>query len=520
MKKRLLVVGGGTAGWLTAMFVRKMFPEAEVTVIEDKNSKVIGVGESTVPAILDVFNFIDVPIEELIKNCGATIKNSIKFTNWNGDGDSYYHGFNVPGKSISLYNFSKASPYSFNDIDIDCDKSFLFLNQLYKGKNLNEVDFPSKLSMDYKIPLVFDQKKKNGSNNKIEHFNQCCYYALHFNGQIVSKYLRTFSHERNINIVDGLVIDCDLDQNKNIKSVLLEDNRKIDCDFIFDCTGFSRFFIDKIYKSEFKSYKKYLPIKRAIPFYLDNKKRIPPYTEAISMKNGWMWKIPVEERFGCGYAFDSDYCTDDECYEEICKFLNFEPEFKSSISFEPGYYKKVWNNNVLSLGLSSGFIEPLEATSIWVTVMSLTMLTKYIAGIVDLNSKIINEYNIDFEKKTDSILNIVYFHYLNKRQDTPFWKEFREKNQHPESIVEILETFKYRTPFKSDKMFYDSFAIESWLIVAAGNKYFSNDVIENEFLTYNVRENIINNVNHHKENLRKVSGMCIEHDSFIKYMKG
>ena len=303
-----------------------------------------------------------------------------------------------------------------------------------------------------------------------------------------------------------------------VKKLHLKDGQKIDCDFVFDCTGFARIFVEKTYKSNFKSYANFLPVKKAIPFFIENKTATLSYTEAVSMKNGWLWKIPVEGRFGCGYVYDSDYVTDDTAYEEICNIVGGEPEASRVISFTPGYFTTPWNKNVLSVGLSSGFIEPLEATSIWATTISLALFIENISGFLNQDEDTIKEYNKKFTRAVESVLNLVHLHYQTHRNDTSFWKELKEKIKTPDSLEPILEIFKHRLPSTSDNYLFNVFPADSWYLVGGGNKYFSRNVIEKEYFTYNVLS-IEKDIKEFKIKLQNIVSNCVHHDDFLNYLR-
>jgi tryptophan halogenase len=518
MKKKISVVGGGTAGWISALFAQRFFPESEITVIETSNIDIIGVGESTTPAIVDMFDFLGISVSELVTNCGATIKNSIKFTNWNGDKRSYYHGFDVYDPNLHFFSHSKKSMYSEYDLNWPFHKSFLAVNELFNGKNLDDIHFSSVLSRKNKVPFIFnDQKTSNQS--AIYHFDRPAMFALHINARLLAAYLKTVGANREIKLIDSKVTGQNLDDKGYVASLNLENGMTIESDFVFDCTGFARIFVDKLYKSQMKSFKNFLPVKKAIPFFIENKKSTPPYTEALSMKNGWMWKIPVEGRFGCGYVFDSDYITPDQAYEEVCETIGTSPEVPKVISFEPGYFRTPWNKNVLSVGLSSGFIEPLEATSIWIITISLSFFTEHIAGFTHKDEKSISEYNEEFNKAVDSISSLVRLHYQCKRADSDFWKEFRNKNTLPDRLAKILDIYKYRLPSTLEKNLYHLFPVESWFTVSAGNQIFTRETVEKEYSSYNVNQSIGTKSVDFSIYAEQICDLCVEHDEFLKYLR-
>lgn len=500
---KILVVGGGTAGWLSALFCQRFFPNFNITLIEDSKTGIIGVGESTTPSIIDLINFLGISVDDLILNCGATIKNSVKFTNWNNDGKSYCNGFNtIP--ELDIFSTSYKNCFTSSETIWPAHKPFAALKEISSGQNLDEIHFSAIMSNNNQIPI-----------DKISD-DQYASFALHFDAKKFAAYLKKIGVEREITLIDGKVVESELYDTGYVKSVTLDNKQKIDCDFIFDCSGFARIFVDKTYNSKFNSFQDYLPVKKALPFFIENKKFTPSFTEAISMKYGWLWKTPVENRFGCGYVFDSDYINEDEAYNEVCTFLGKEVDVPRVIQFESGYYQSVWNKNTLAVGLSSGFLEPLEATSIWITVISLYLLTEHAAGIIHKDQKAIDEYNSEFNKKIESILALVRLHYCTQRSDTPFWKDFLHKNKTPTLLEELLEMYSYRLPSLIEGPKYNAFPTHSWYNVIAGNKIFSNDIVEKECITYNIN-NFSNS--EFKSRLNNFAKNCFKHDDYLNLIR-
>lgn len=449
---KIVVAGRGTAGWLSALYAKKAYPESTVTVVYDDNVPIIGVGEGTTPIFLRFMEVMGIKLEELIRNCDGTIKNGIKFTNWKGDGSHYYHGF-----------------YDTESVNLGCD-----------------IDKCASLSERNKVDTLNSTQK-----------------AVHFDAKKLAQYLEKVGTSMGICIQIGKIEDVTLDDDGYISEIHLDSGARMNTDFIFDCTGFSRLFVNKIFKSPFKSYKKYLPVKRAMPFFLKREGVTPPYTEAIAMKYGWMWKIPVGERIGCGYVFDSDYVTDEEAYEEICELTGQKPEIRKKISFESGYFTKPFNKNTLAIGLSHGFLEPLEATSLMICV---TMLLNM--PVLKNYAKVVDSYNRFASELVDKCMGFVHFHYLCSRQDTDFWKEFRIKNPEPECIKDIL-----RQMYSGDyKPITESqvFGIDSFITCGYGQGYMFQGNIEprlNEFIDF------------YKRCIDEEVEQCKFHDDVIQYCK-
>lgn len=521
-KYNIVVVGGGTAGWLTALFAQRFFKDSNVSIVDSSKLDVIGAGESTTPQILDILDFIGVSVQDMIKHAGATIKNSVRFTNWNGDGDFYHHGFYPYPTQFQISSFDTTAVYSDYAVFGYQKRHLLAIDQVHAGKTLDEVHLPALLSRFGKVPMLYDPNLSNKNTNAINHFNRLTNFALHFNARQVAKYLREIGEKRNIEIIDAMVVGCNQDKDGFIESIKFDQHPDKKCDFVFDCSGFSRVIIKKVLNAKLKSYAPYLPVKKAIPFFIDHKnKDLPTYTEAVCMKNGWMWKSPVEKRYGCGYVFDSDYISEDEAYKEVVEKIGKDVEVPKVLSFDSGYFETPWVKNCLSIGLASGFIEPLEATSIWISCISLLMFGDYVGGFVSKDQFAIDEYNKDFIRRTDNVLGLVHLHYISNRSDSKFWKEFKSKNQTPPALQEKLEIFKHRFPSQTieDIMRFVPFESQSWYIVMAGNRLFDKAMVKKEYDSYNISKLVSPHREQFVNNLKFVAESALSHDAFLNYMR-
>jgi tryptophan halogenase len=478
MSKKIVVVGGGTAGWLTALKAQRSYPDLDITVIESSDIGILGAGEGSTPFLIDFFDHLNIPLSDLIKNCDATIKNGIKFINWNNDGDFYYHGFSTKDRNLGL------DPMS----DMFLSNSSLMLASISLNNNLKEVDFTEKISEKNKVPFILEDKKVNfgfvAKKNPILDYQKIGQVSIHFNATKLANRLKEIGLERGIKLVDGTINNVSLDSNNNVSSLTLENNQNIYCDFIFDCSGFHRLIIGKVYNAKWKSYKDFLPVDSAIPFFIEMTDKIPPYTEAIAMKYGWMWKIPLQTRFGCGYVYDSSLISEEDAIKEIEEFLGYEPIYprknKGGFKFNAGCYENTWINNCVAIGLAANFVEPLEATSIWVSIVGLTRLFNNPLWIFENSQLIRDEYNDHILNMNNSIRDFIYFHYITLRKDTKFWQKFSYENA-PKTLQEKINKWQYRMPNVFDS---DSFwASNSWTFVGSAhntiNKNLAKTYLEN-----------------------------------------
>jgi tryptophan halogenase len=405
----------------------------------------------------EFLNSIGIDLFDFLKKTGGTIKHAISFENWNGDGKKYLHPFYE-----NLVEFSIPGMFGHSCFD--------FYNKKLISENLPFSDYlyQSRLSEQNKIDL------KNTT------------FALHFNTYKFGEYLKNFSKVKNIDIIIGEYKNSILNTKGEIVQISLEDGQLIDCDFIFDCSGFSRLLIKDVYNSEWISYRPHLPMKKAIAFWLDPEEKIPPYTSAIAMKYGWMWKIPLQDRFGCGYVYDSDYIDEFQAQAEAEEFYNRKLDVRRVIDIDAGRYKNVWVKNCIAVGLSGNFIEPLESTSIWLE-LALMFNLKHFANEIDKPSEDgISLFNQIIGNEVDEKMNFVYLHYMTKRSDSEFWKEFKQKNIMPEKIKKLwpyIINNNLRYYQINDSMCPAKFPLMSYLWISSGLELIEN---KGNFDCYNI----------------------------------
>jgi tryptophan halogenase len=236
-------------------------------------------------------------------------------------------------------------------------------------------------------------------------------------------------------------------------------------------------FIGKLYQEEWISYKEQLPMNKAITFWIDIDDKIPSYTSCIAMKYGWAWKIPLQERFGCGYVYDSNYIDEHQAQKEAEELFQQKLNVKKIIEFDAGRFKNVWVKNCIAIGLSGNFIEPLESTSIWLEISLLSNLLGFLNEIDEPNESSIKLFNEIIGNEVDEKMNFVYLHYMTKRDDSKFWKEFRDKHPMPERLKKLWPFIKennLRYSQINDSMCPGSFPLMSYLWICNGLELFDS----------------------------------------------
>jgi tryptophan halogenase len=506
----LVVVGGGSAGWLTALYTKVIFPDDNVVLIESKEIGILGAGEASTPNLINALDFLGIPVSDLIKHTNATIKTTAKFTGWsNKNEDYFYHPFEYLIPEISEQN---GYLDSFN-LDTNLFHLYSYINNI----SMDEYCFINKICNNNKVP--FTKITEFNNINPILNYNQLGAWSLNFDAKLLADYLSKVAQNRGIKRIESKVKEINLNQDEEISNLLLENGLCIDVDFVFDCTGFARLIIGKKYLSKWISYKDYLPTNKALPFFLNNKEheKIPSYIEAIAMDYGWMWKTPLQNRYGCGYVFDNNQISVDDAKIEIENKLGFEIFPPKLFSFEPGTYKEIWIKNCLALGLSAGFVEPLEATSLMQTIFNLQKFFTNKHNILTKNKFIKDNFNYNNEISSFSIVEYIYWHYVTNKENTLFWKNFIQNTKTPELITNILEINKERILVQSD--FFSTlkgshFNTEDYLCVLFGHKLPNKQLLKKykrELQYFNkTHTNLITT-----QNIQKT----ISHDLFLEDLK-
>jgi len=462
--KKIIVLGGGSAGWITSLLTREFHPEVDITLIESEEIGILGAGEGTVPHFIEILDFLKIPISALIKECGATLKIGIKFTNWHGDGSSYFHDF-LAKEELEEWAFDDQFRYNM-----------LTTHLVGKGVHLDSINFYARLAEQWKVPFVLNDLKDVTLSNyrdaisAVQHLGN---FALHFDARLLAKFLGQLAqNQRRIKRVEGRFAGITEDEHGNITGIHLENGKYVPCDFVFDCSGFARLLLGRHFKERWIDYKDHLPLDRALPFIIPHDGRnIPPYTEAIAMKYGWMWRIPVQNRYGCGYVFDSSYINEEQAKAEVEEYLGHPITPGNAFRFQAGTFARTIVKNCFGVGLSQHFVEPLEATSIWTFSKNLINFLK--AGALKHHDPELNDYlNERCRLIIEPVPEFLYLHYLTERHDSDFWREFRSKTVMPESLRTKQQLWQKTPAFDADTLPLQMFTAPSWISVGDGVRFY------------------------------------------------
>jgi glycine/D-amino acid oxidase-like deaminating enzyme len=402
MSKRFVIVGGGTAGWLAALMLQDAISRkqlaAKVTVVESSKIPTIGVGEGTTAVFRQMLHHFGFDEFEFLRETEATIKFGIRHKDWKTKG----HQYDGPIDDPHLVATDRSAP----------PQSWLDIYAVAAGKPVKQAHLFGYLLDQNKSPFA---RSANGKLIPVGPFH----HAYHFDQALAGKYLRKKS--KGVEMIDAQVLGTKRNAESGDIESIITDSGEVAGDFFFDCTGFRKSLISKEMGGTWVSYRDQLPVNRAMPFWIDLKEgeEIPPYTLAWARDAGWVWSIPTQTRFGCGYVYSDKFHSPDSAQAEIEAALGHPIEPRNDLRFEVGRLDKAWIGNCMALGLASSFLEPLEATSIHGTVVQMMVFTSF---HLDAKPKARDAYNDFVARQVDDFRDFINLHYVNLRRDTPFWQ--------------------------------------------------------------------------------------------------
>ncbi|NJM28746.1 MAG: tryptophan 7-halogenase [Rhizobiales bacterium] len=429
MSERFVIVGGGTAGWLAALMLRDAFKrqkrDAVVIVVESSKIPAIGVGEGTTAVFRQMLKYFDLDEFAFLKDTEATIKFGIRHRDWRRLRHSYDGPIDDPHLVLEQQG---AAPQSYLDIF-----------SVAAGRPVKDTHLFGYLLDQHKAPWAW---KPDGTPVAMSPFH----HAFHFDQALAGKWLR--KHAKGVETIDAQVSGARRDVETGDIEALITGAGEVEGDFFIDCTGFRKSLITGVLGGAWVSYRNILPVNRAMPFWVDLKdgEEIPPFTLAWAQGSGWLWSIPTQTRYGMGYVYSDEFLTPGKAKEEIEVALGHAIEPRNDLRFDIGRQKDAWINNCLALGLSSSFLEPLEATSIHGSVVQLMVFTNYHLNRTPEDR---NAYNAFAARQVDDFRDFINMHYVSERRDTPFWKHVAEKNIGAPA-KERLERWQGKMPEYSD----------------------------------------------------------------------
>jgi tryptophan 7-halogenase len=440
--RSVLIVGGGTAGWMTAASLAHHLSQlgVSITLVESSAVGTIGVGEATVPAIRRYFQSLGLNPFEVMKATNGTIKLAIEFDGWRHEGHSFMHPFGRYGL--------EAGPVAFHHL-------WNRLRQHGDPGVLDEYAMGAQLARAGRVALPPDNPRVD-----FEHFD----WAVHFDAAKFAAFLRTFAESRGVKRIDARVTEVLRDgEVERIRGVRLESGEILEAALFIDCSGFRRLLIDGALNSGFVDWGHWLRCDRAVamPCSAANPEQLEPYTRSRAMVAGWTWRIPLQNRIGNGYVYCSDYLSDDQALAALRNELEGaslgEPNF---VKFRAGHIRRFWIGNCVAIGLSSGFLEPLESTSISLIQMGIDKLLHFWPD-EPISPALAAEYNRLSVTEFERIRDFIILHYsANGRSTGELWRYCREMTL-PETLERKLQIYRARGLIRQFDS--ESFFDPSWL---------------------------------------------------------
>ncbi|GAB3032920.1 tryptophan 7-halogenase [Oleiagrimonas citrea] len=434
--RRVVIAGGGTAGWMAAAALSRTLGKVlDITLVESDAIGTVGVGEATIPTLVTFHRLLNINEQAFMAATHATIKLGIAFEGWRDVSKDYIHSFGLTGKDHWTAGFQH-----------------FWLKGRERGLARDYGDYCMELRAAQE--RKFAHLPDNGIN-----------YAFHLDATQYARFLRRFSEEFGVQREEGRIAEVRMADNGDIAALAMEDGRLIEGDLFIDCTGFRALLIGQALGVPFEDWSQWLFADSALAVQTDSVRDAIPYTRSIAGDAGWQWRIPLQHRCGNGIVFSSRYTDADAARETLMGSIEGAPRTEPRlIRFKPGQRAKAWERNCVALGLSSGFLEPLESTNIHLIQRGITRLLQSFPHVIEQVD--IDEYNRQVENEITHIRDFVILHYkVTDRRDTPFWRDC--------AAMDIPDTLRHRIELfaETGRVFRvpnELFAENSWIQVMLG----------------------------------------------------
>jgi tryptophan halogenase len=438
--KNVVIVGGGTAGWMAAAALsKKLSSLLNITLIESDEIGTIGVGEATIPPMRTFHKLLDIDEQVFMRATEATFKLGISFENWGERGDNYLHAFGKIGQETWLGDFHH---FWLRAKELGIAKNFGTYGLEYQACKANKFTTSPHINLNY---------------------------AYHLDATRYAKFLRQLSEAKGTTRIEGKVSEVTQDPTSGfITSLRLASGEVIEGDLFIDCTGFRGLLIEETLKTGYEDWSHWLPCDRAIAVQTESTGPAAPYTRSIAHDAGWRWRIPLQHRVGNGLVYPSNFLSDEEARTTLLNSIEgktlIEPRL---IKFQTGRRKKTWNKNCVALGLASGFIEPLESTSIHLIMIGISRLMQ-LFPFNGIKESFVNEFNQISRIEMEQLRDFIVLHYkTTEREDTPFWSHCKNM-EIPSTLAHRIQLFKETGhAYQADG---ELFRLDSWTQVMFGQR--------------------------------------------------
>ncbi|MBA4000982.1 tryptophan halogenase family protein [Brevundimonas sp.] len=443
--RKIVIVGGGTAGWMTAAAMAKLLGRdfADITLVESDDIGIVGVGEATIPQIGIYNRMLGLDEDEFVRKTQGSFKLGIQFVDWGKKGHTYFHPFGPFG------------------VDMEGVSFHAYWQRLHLAGDSHRLE-------DYSLQAVAAAQNRfmraiDAGRSPLSKIA----YAFHFDAGLYARFLRGFAEDRGVMRREGKIVDVEQrGEDGFIQAVKLESGERIEGELFIDCSGFRGLLIEQTLNTGYEDWTRWLPCDRAAAVPCESVPDFTPYTRSTAREAGWQWRIPLQHRTGNGYVYSSDHISDDQAAETLLANLDGKPLADPRfLRFVTGRRKQAWVRNVVAIGLSSGFIEPLESTSIHLIQSGIAKLMQMFPDR-RFEPADRERFNRMTQVETEQVRDFIILHYhLTERDDTPFWDRCRTMDV-PDSLKEKYRLFEgYGRIFReNDELFNDT----SWMAVMVG----------------------------------------------------
>ena len=449
--RNIVIVGGGTAGWMAAAACSRYLNNGytKTTLIESEEIGTVGVGEATIPPLLTFNAMLGINENDFVRATQATFKLGIEFVNWSGIGHRYFHPFGFHGHDLSGVHF----------------------HQLYLLERKRR-PMPDISAWSMSAVAAANGKFARPGREAKAPLTQLL-YAFHFDAGLYARFLRDYAEQNGVSRIEGKITSVGQAESGHVESVRLESGEVVEGDLFIDCSGFRGLLIEQALGTGYEDWTHWLPCDRAIAVQSNLSGPPDPFTRATAYDAGWQWRIPLQHRMGNGLVYASQHMEDDRAEALLLSNLEGEPTTEPRrLRFTTGRRRLAWNGNVVSLGLSSGFVEPLESTSIHLIQSG---IAKLIALFPDLRFNPVerDEYNRQMQALFEDVRDFIILHYhATNRNDSEFWNYCRTMSV-PDSLATKMDLFRAKGRVFRENM--ELFGTTSWVAVCLGQKLAPED---------------------------------------------
>jgi len=442
--KDIVIVGGGTAGWMTAAALSTLAPaNHRIRLVESDLISTIGVGEATIPVIRGYNDLLGIDENEFMRETQATFKLGIEFRNWGKVGDNYIHGFGTVGRDQLLAKFHQ------------------YWQKMYQAGEADELEHYSINTMMPRMGKFMRATREHGDSPFAD-----IAHAFHFDAGLYARFLRRRAEAHGVIRTEGKIVDVQQRAEDGfVQTLVMESGERIDGDLFIDCSGLHGLLIENTLKTGYEDWSHWLPCDRAIAVPCESAGALQPVTRSTAHSAGWQWRIPLQHRIGNGHVFCSKFMDPEEAERILLSNLDGKQlADPRHIKFTTGKRKQGWNKNVVAIGLSGGFMEPLESTSIHMIQTSITrLLMLFPSG--GFEQADVDFYNYQYNREYEAIRDFLILHYKVNQRPEPFWSYCREMDV-PASLQRKIDLYE-----ANGRIFRENeelFAETSWLQVMHG----------------------------------------------------